>query len=612
MNNDRFFGLHFDFHAKKDSPVGKTTNSEDIKKYIEEVRPDYIQCDCKGHPGVACYPTKVGTASDNMVADNLKIWVEAAHSCNIPIYMHYSGIDDGAYCEKYPEHSFNFANDDKDIRANVFDGHYVNELLIPQLKELITDYKIDGVWVDGDCWSLGTEYTGCGHFTENMNPYVGENPTKAEVDKALRDAFKVYLKTYVDELHSFKPDFKIISNWAYTSYMPEKPEIDVDFMSGDYYASQGSNGIRYEGRCMAAHDKLWDLMTWGFAMPDFVYKSEQQLCQEAASTLMLGGGFEVYLMQNEDGSAPVADITRLKSLSEFVKKRKFNYGKKMISQVGIFYSAETRYQKGVCYNQRKSTQALQGAMHALLDSGYTVDMVLEYRLDEISKYEMIVVPEWELMSDCVKEKLKKYAENGGKLLIIGKELTSQMAGVAVSETEKYMKDRTGAFIKVGNVALLEDGNLPLYEKADLRYETENAGFKTQETELGNITYIPFDLGSLYAKGSYYMLRNFLDDVIKTLIVKKAEVNKKNIDVTLIESDGGIILNLLNQNKNILGMGEISVYDEVPEVCNVEIKVNGKYSSVTPLLDEAESIEIFEEYVLIKINKLHIHTAFKLK
>ena len=316
-------------------------------------------------------------------------------------------------------------------------------------------------------------------------------------------------------------------------------------------------------------------------------------------------------MQNLDGSAPVADITRLKNLSKFVNKRRFNYGKKMISQVGIFYSLETRYQKGMCYNQRQSTKALQGAMNAIIDLGYTVDMILEYKLDEISKYRMVVVPEWELMSDAVKEKLKKYAKDGGKLLIIGKELTSQMTGANMSETEKYIKDKTGAFIKAGNVALLEGGSSSLYERADLRYETENAGFKTDEIGSGSITYIPFDLGSLYAKGSYYMLRNFLDDVVKTLIDKKVTVNKKNIDVSLISDGDGVILNLLNQNKNNLGMGEISVYDEVPEVYNVEIRVNGKFSSVTPLLDEAESIEIFEDYAIIKLHKLHIHTAFKL-
>ena len=190
MENDRFFGLHFDFHAKKDSPVGETTNPEDIKKYIDEVKPDYIQCDCKGHPGVSCYPTKVGTASDNMVADNLKIWVDTAHSCGIPIYMHYSGIVDGEYAKAHPEHTFNYAKDDKDPRTNVFDDTYVNELLIPQLKELITDYKIDGVWVDGDCWSLGTEYTDSGYLTENMKPYVGENRTKHEVDNGARDAWQ--------------------------------------------------------------------------------------------------------------------------------------------------------------------------------------------------------------------------------------------------------------------------------------------------------------------------------------------------------------------------------------------------------------------------------------
>ncbi len=613
MKNERFFGLHFDFHAVKDSPVGETTNAEDIKYYIEEVKPDYIQCDCKGHPGIACYPTRVGTASDNMVKDNLKIWVDTAHSCNIPIYMHYSGIVDEEYSKAHPEHTFNYAKDVKDIRTNVFDDAYVRELLIPQLKELIEDYDVDGVWIDGDGWPMSTTFTNVeGYITDTMKSYLREDMTRKEVDKALRDAYKVYLKTYVDELHAFKPDFKIISNWVYSSYMPEKCEIDVDFLSGDYYAPQASNGIRYEGRCMAAQGKPWDIMTWGFSQKPIAHKSEQQLCQEAASTLILGGGFEVYMMQNPDGSIRNLDITKFKNLGEFVRARKFNFGKKLVSQIGIFYSAQTRYENGECYNQRGSTKCLQGTLFALLDMGYTVDMVLEYRIDEISKYEMVVVPEWELMSDSVKEKLKSYAENGGKLLIIGKELTAQMTGCEISETERFIKDKTGSFMCVGNAAVLNGGENPLYKTFDLNSKTEENAYKTEPLKNGSITYIPFDSGSLYANGASYVLRNFLDDVVKSIIDKKVELNRKNIDVTLVEDDDGVILNLLNQNKNVLGMGEVFVYDEVPPVYELEVKVNGKFSAVTSLFDEPCSIEIFDDYVLIKINKLHIHTAFKLK
>ena len=187
-----------------------------------------------------------------------------------------------------------------------------------------------------------------------------------------------------------------------------------------------------------------------------------------------------------------------------------------------------------------------------------------------------------------------------------------MTGCEISEAERFIKDKTGSFMKVGNAAVLNGGEIPLYETFDLNSKTEEYAYKIESLKKGSITYIPFDLGSLYVNGASYILRNFLDEVVKGIIDKKVELNRKNIDVTLVDDGDGVILNLLNQNKNVLGMGEVFVYDEVPPVYELEVKVNGKFSSVMPLLDEPCGIEIFEEYAIIKINKLHIHNAFKLK
>lgn len=88
---ERFFGLHFDFRAGNEEEIGGATNVADIEHYIRDTRPDFIQCDCKGHPGNACYPTKVGKRADKLVADNLRVWVDTAHKrtasrsiCTIP------------------------------------------------------------------------------------------------------------------------------------------------------------------------------------------------------------------------------------------------------------------------------------------------------------------------------------------------------------------------------------------------------------------------------------------------------------------------------------------------------------------------------------------------
>ena len=53
---DSFFGVHFDFHAKDDeTPVGRNTTPEAIRAIVETVQPDFIQFDCKGHPGLSSF-----------------------------------------------------------------------------------------------------------------------------------------------------------------------------------------------------------------------------------------------------------------------------------------------------------------------------------------------------------------------------------------------------------------------------------------------------------------------------------------------------------------------------------------------------------------------------
>ena len=65
---DAFLGLHFDFHAGPDcTEIGKRTTREMVAEVIDLVHPDYIQIDCKGHPGLSSYPTKVGNRAPGFV-----------------------------------------------------------------------------------------------------------------------------------------------------------------------------------------------------------------------------------------------------------------------------------------------------------------------------------------------------------------------------------------------------------------------------------------------------------------------------------------------------------------------------------------------------------------
>ena len=90
---DSYVGIHFDFHANDDCiEIGKTTTPEMIQHVIDTVKPDYIQCDCKGHRGLSSYPTKVAYPAPGFAKDNLRIFRDVTEKNNISLYMHYSGV----------------------------------------------------------------------------------------------------------------------------------------------------------------------------------------------------------------------------------------------------------------------------------------------------------------------------------------------------------------------------------------------------------------------------------------------------------------------------------------------------------------------------------------
>src|SRR5687768_9456128 len=101
---DSFLGIHFDFHAGPDcKEVGRNTTPAMIENIINLVHPDYLQIDCKGHPGFSSYVTKVGHPVPGFVGDPLRVWRDVTAARGVALYMHYSGVWDGHAVKTHPE-----------------------------------------------------------------------------------------------------------------------------------------------------------------------------------------------------------------------------------------------------------------------------------------------------------------------------------------------------------------------------------------------------------------------------------------------------------------------------------------------------------------------------
>ena len=551
-----FLGVHFDFHAGADCmEVGINTTPEMIHAIIDMVRPDYIQTDCKGHPGYSSYPTKVGHPAPGIIGDPLRIWREVTEKRGVALYMHYSGVWDARAIELCPEWAVERSDGTRNIEKTSVFGTYVDQLLIPQLKELAGDYGVDGVWVDGECWATEPDYgeRAARMFREatgiNDIPKSAADPHWYEWMQFHREGFRKYMRHYVASVRSEHPDFQICSNWAFTHHMPEPVSVALDFLSGDYSPNNSVNSARFAGRYLAWQGIPWDLMAWSFShnssSPPWEQKPAIQLKREAAIVLALGGGFQAYYTQNRDGSVRLHELKEMAEVARFARERQqYCHHSTQIPQIALLMSTSD-YQRNAwsLFPQYKGHS--QGVLQCLLECQHSVDLISEEMLmPDMSRFPLIVIPEWKNISPSFCDDLIDYVKNGGSLLVIGNETSFQFA--------------------------------------------ELSGFRLQGNELviqtllkGKIGFLPFSVGEKYENSGNEALRKQVDAAVWTLFPNPlAEVKGSPcIDVSVSRLNGKRMIHLVNTSGDHKNAGIIQAIEPVGPL-QISIRSDRKPSKIT--------------------------------
>ena len=153
-HEDAYFGIHYDLHANaQDTELGKELTPEHLRERLLRVRPDWVQTDCKGHPGYTSWPTKVGSTSPGVVKDALRIYRDVTKELGIKLGVHYSGVWDTRAVELHPDWAKIDAKGQRDKNMTCRLSGYDDQLMIPQMLEIIDNYDVDGFWVDGENWA---------------------------------------------------------------------------------------------------------------------------------------------------------------------------------------------------------------------------------------------------------------------------------------------------------------------------------------------------------------------------------------------------------------------------------------------------------------------------
>ncbi len=600
---DSFFGLHFDFHASMgDTAIGQTLTDGMIDSLLTLVKPDFIQVDSKGHAGVTSYPTQVGYAPKRFAKNTLKLFREVTRRHGVALYVHHSGVWDNEAVAHHPNWARINPDGKPDTQKTSLWGQYADSLLIPQLKE-ISDYGVDGAWVDGDCWAVDPDYSPAAMAQFRQETGVQVVPKKWGDPASLawlavqRQAFRQYVTHYTEALHQYNPRFQVASNWAFSSFMPEPVSIPVDFISGDTDPLDGANRSAFQARCIAPQGsgtprKPWDLMSWSFGYSFEgnegvgAPKPASQLCQEAAQVISMGGGFQAYWTQNRDASLTPWAFGTMAELARFCRARQpYCQHATPIPQVALLYSSVAQYARAKTVYQFNAGQSanLLGTLNALLYSQLPTEILQEHHLrGTMSRYPLIVIPEWDTLAPAFRDELVQYVRGGGKLLVMGTEtvkLFRDELGVTLADktvpatyfgSETSLTGTRSAYrpmqLKPGTKAV---GGV--YAQRDLRFKTGPVATIAQLGK-GQIAGVYINVGEQHGKRETPTSRDLIGTLATALFQPMVRVAGSHlVNVALNQKGGQTLVNLINMAGSHANT-HVHATDEIPPLGPLTLSV----------------------------------------
>lgn len=662
---DSFLGLHFDYHAQPKYGVqGINLKEEDIREICRSFHPDFIQIDCKGHPGWASYPSQIGNAMPEFAQDTLALWRRVTREEGVALYMHYSGVFDIKYCSEHPEENVINADGSPAHGTTRTDGKYVDDRMIPQLSELAEKYGVDGIWVDGDCWRARSDFhpETLANFEKEYGVTLGgtlpatpADPYYEEFREYNRELFRRYLRHYVDVLHQKYPELQIASNWAFSDHMPEQVSANVDFLSGDLNPADSFHSARYAARALAQQEHPWDLMSWNFRRTvgdkgGVVAKHIKQIMQEASAVIALGGAYQNYVMQYFDGSPNMTDIRNLAPLFEFLRARQpYCFRGTPIHQAALLLSTYDRHREAKTLYARTGYKRIMGMTALLCDVGQSLEIICEHTLKKYrDEYKMIVVPElYSGLADETVESLMDYAKEGGALVLTGRKTCDLFARAGapfeVGACNEFFGRGEMAYDNGGDTGHADQSTQifrPYYFTMDektfgIAYSPCTVEAKDGKTHAllsdtllgersslavtapygkGSVTAIGFDVGSQYLGGMQYMQRDLVREITKDLYTPMVQIEEAlgRLEIVVLNKDGKTMIQLVNGGGSHSN-ATCATDDYIPPVLDIRLALTTK-TEPAKLILQPEGRELPFSYrngvAMVSVDRVEIHNIIE--
>ena len=670
-----FWGIHHDLHVlMHETNIGEKADAEELAAALAKAKVDLIQVDSKGHEGINSYKSKVPSAQypPALKKELLVEWRKAADILDVPLHCHHSGVQDRDAVKRFPEWAVvayidgKFQNDEV---ATCCQSQYAEQKLIPQMIEMIKDYGADGVWLDGEIW--GVRYCYCERCKSAFREKTGiENPPVDEHDENFyqwtifnKENFENYVSNYLEKVAEYSPKAKICSNWLYSFRHPGEPKVKTHWLSGDNSPVFGLFDTRLEARFLSTRGRPWELVLWNFypsigdqpsqggthdiASGPWVTKPVEMLTQEAAYVIAFGGNVMVYEQPKtlRDGRMVPWHMKRLAEVAEFLKPRRtLCQNTETLPNIAILHSEEHYYRSPRDKSNHNlfwgyHDESVRGTVFALTDSAFAVDVLDEWALFEnMEKFPCIVVPEQDKLSERMVKALKRYVENGGKLLVTGEKtyerFGSDFLGVCGDELN-FAPDNGTLTVIAGDVYHVPaaDGRIaitnttwrcikPTSAKELGRlstslllddYMTDFSSATVNKVGKGLVAYIPTSIFNFYFFNRYPLVKEFIKETVDALSVDFTVSAKAPacIDVIARQKEGKKIIHLINLLNGFNPSPRNGDVGEIPKSGEVVLELPFAEEPANVYLafeDEAIESQYSDNKLTVTVPTVHIHSA----
>lgn len=427
--------VHLDFHTSECiDAIGSMFDAEQFKSCLKKGHINSITIFAKCHHGWAYFPSEKNTMHPGLNFDLLSSMLKACKEIGVesPIYIS-AGLDEHYFVD-HPEYQVLYEKDKPLCKAIEENGRkYIEnegwfhelcmntpylDVLAEQVKEVVEKFDPIGIFLD----IVGERLCFCEHCKATAKELGLDIDNPDDHKKLAQITYKKYYETINNAARSVKPDVRIFHNSGHISYGRRdlahvNTHLELEslptggwgydhFPMSAKYAS--SLNMEYLGMTGKFH------LSWG----EFGgFKHPNALRYEVALSLANGAKCSIGDQMHPYGFLDDATYELIgTAYKEAEKVEEYCYGVTSVADIALL-SIESVLRGTAQGENSRNFAADTGAGRMLLEGKYLYD-VIDPECD-FSKYKLIILPDAIVADAELKNKLKAYASNGGKVLCTG-------------------------------------------------------------------------------------------------------------------------------------------------------------------------------------------------